>query len=167
MKRWYVVHTHVRSEAKAAFHLLRQGFSVYLPQYLKTRSHARKMDLIKAPLFSRYLFISIDLSKDRWYSVNSTIGVKHLICNGDFPAPLSDEIVDDIKFNEDPRGNVLLSKVNPFKKGDLVRIIDGAFSQSIGIFDGSTDEERVRVLLEFLGRQVALSVPLRAISERV
>ena len=40
-RRWYAVHTQVRSEDKAAFHLRRQRYDVYLPQRLKYRRHAR------------------------------------------------------------------------------------------------------------------------------
>ena len=42
--RWYVVQTQVNGELKAAQNLVRQGFEVYLPRYLKRRRHARKID---------------------------------------------------------------------------------------------------------------------------
>ena len=43
--RWYVVQTQVNGEARAAQNLMRQGFEIYLPRYLKRRRHARKIDL--------------------------------------------------------------------------------------------------------------------------
>jgi transcriptional antiterminator RfaH len=58
---WYVVQTQINAEAKAARNLLRQGFAIYLPRYLKRRSHARKIEKVPAPLFPRYLFVQIDL----------------------------------------------------------------------------------------------------------
>ncbi len=60
MTFWYAVHTHSRSEQKALAHLARQGFSAYLPQFLKQRSHARCRDWVPAPLFPRYLFVAFD-----------------------------------------------------------------------------------------------------------
>ena len=57
---WYVAQTHIHAESKATFHLERQGFGVYLPRYLKKRRHARRVDTVAAPLFPRYLFISVD-----------------------------------------------------------------------------------------------------------
>ena len=41
-QRWYVVQSQPNSELKAAAHLDRQGFTTYLPRYLKRRRHARR-----------------------------------------------------------------------------------------------------------------------------
>ena len=43
---WYVVQTQVNAEAKAARNLVHQGFEIYLPRYLKRRSHARKIEKV-------------------------------------------------------------------------------------------------------------------------
>ena len=51
MTYWCAVQTHVRSEDKAAFHLRRQGYDVFLPKHLKRRKHARRVDWVPAPLF--------------------------------------------------------------------------------------------------------------------
>ncbi len=66
---WHVVHTHIHAEAKAAAHLTRQGFDVYLPRYLRHRRHARKVETISAPLFPRYCFVHIDRMVQRWRSI--------------------------------------------------------------------------------------------------
>lgn len=67
--RWYVVQTQINAEAKAAEHLALQGFSLYLPRYLKRRSHARKVDTVARPLFPRYLFVAMDVAVQRWRSI--------------------------------------------------------------------------------------------------
>jgi len=77
--RWYVAQTHPRAEAKAAWHLRRQGFTIYLPRILKQRRHARRIDRVAAPLFPSYLFVSIDMTTQRWLAVDSTIGVTRLV----------------------------------------------------------------------------------------
>src|ERR1700758_4136284 len=91
-RRWYVAQSHVHAESKAAKHLSRQGFEVYLPRYRKQRRHARRIDVVAAPLFPRYLFVSIDLGVQRWQSIHSTIGVIRLVSNGDAPGMVSPEI---------------------------------------------------------------------------
>ncbi len=78
--------TQVNGEAKAAQNLIRQGFEIYLPRYLKRRRHARKIDFTAKPLFPRYMFVAIDVATQRWRSIQSTFGVSHLISNGDDPA---------------------------------------------------------------------------------
>ena len=70
--RWYVLQTHVHMEAKASAHLMRQGFGVYLPRYLKRRRHARRVDTVAAPLFPRYLFVAVERDSQRWRSIHST-----------------------------------------------------------------------------------------------
>ena len=55
--QWYVAQTQANAENKAVAHLARQGFATYLPRYLKRRSHARRVDVVAAPLFPRYLFV--------------------------------------------------------------------------------------------------------------
>ena len=87
--RWYVAQTHPHAETKAAGHLMRQGFAVYLPRHLKRRRHARRVENVPAPLFPRYLFIAVDMATQRWRSIHSTIGVTRMVCNGDLPAAVS------------------------------------------------------------------------------
>ena len=48
MNAWYVVHTHAKSEQVAVDNLARQGFRAYLPRYLKSRKHARRVDTGRA-----------------------------------------------------------------------------------------------------------------------
>ena len=164
MNSWCVVYTQAQSEAKAAGHLRRQGFNVYLPEYYKLRRHARKKERIKSPLFSRYLFVALDMTKDRWRAINSTIGVSHLICCGDRPRFVSEKVIAGIRDREDKSGIVALNVVDDFKSGDSVQIQSGAFCDQIGILDCVTSEERVRVLLNLLGRSVKLNLPVNTIA---
>jgi transcriptional antiterminator RfaH len=156
--RWYVVQTHINAEAKAAAHLALQGFGLYLPRYLKRRSHARKVDTVARPLFPRYLFVAMDVAAQRWRSIQSTIGVSHLVCRGVTPVSVDDSVVDALKAREDESGFVRLERRSPFSPGDRVRVVDGAFVDSIALVEGVTDRERVSILLEFLGRKVRVLV---------
>jgi transcriptional antiterminator RfaH len=155
--RWYAVNTQPRAEHKACFHLQRQGFHTYLPRYLKCRRHARRVDTVAAPFFPRYLFVAIDMAAQRWRSINSTVGVSHIVCTGDNPARVPDEIIAQLKQTEDERGFIEVRKPR-FSRGDKVTVLDGAFTDCIGIFEAETDEKRVAVLLELLGRKVRVSM---------
>jgi transcriptional antiterminator RfaH len=154
---WHVVHTHAQAEAKAAVHLARQGYEIYLPRYLKRRRHARRIDTVPAPLFPRYCFVAIDRLTQRWRSVCSTVGVTHLVCNGDEPAAVPDRVIDEIRQREDERGFVRLDQAR-FTPGDKVRIVGGAFLDCVGLFQDMADRERVTVLLELLGRKVKVTL---------
>jgi transcriptional antiterminator RfaH len=151
---WYVIQTHANAEAKAARNLERQGFEIYLPKYLKRRSHARKVESVPAPLFPRYLFVRIDIAKQRWRPIQSTFGVSRLMLNGSNPAPISQRVLSSLREQEDNNGYVRLDKQLKFALGDKVRVLGGVFAETLGLFDGMADRERVAVLLDLLGRKV-------------
>ena len=155
---WYAVRTQINAEAKAARNLLRQGFEIYLPHYLKRRSHARKVEKIAAPLFPRYMFVRIDLATQRWRSVQSTYGVSHLVLNGSDPAPVAGEVIQALKAREDASGYVTLEQRPKFAIGEKVRVLAGVFADNLGLFDGMADRDRVAILLELLGRKVRVSL---------
>jgi transcriptional antiterminator RfaH len=154
--RWYVVQTHAHSEAKAAAHLARQGFTAYLPRYLKRRRHARRIETVAAPLFPRYLFVTVDMVCQRWRAIHSTIGVTRLVCNGDAPIAVADDVIGALRAREDGQGFVMLRQRPRFALGEKVRVLDGVFADCLGLFDGMKDSDRVAVLLDLLGRKVCL-----------
>jgi transcriptional antiterminator RfaH len=155
---WYVVQTQVNAEAKAARNLVRQGFEIYLPRYLKRRSHARKIEKIAAPLFPRYLFVRIDMATQRWRSIQSTFGVSRLVCNGPDPAQVAEQVLGSLKAREDESGYIKLDQRPKFALGEKVRVLTGVFAENLGLFDGLADRDRVAILLDLLGRKVRVSI---------
>jgi len=162
--QWYVVQTHPNAENKAMMHLARQRFATYLPRYLKRRRHARRIDVVAAPLFPRYLFVEIDITAQRWRSVYSTVGVSRLVGNGEFPVPVSERVVSLLKTRENTDGFIQLDGRPNFKLGDKVRVLEGAFCDCFGLYDGMSDRERVSILLDLLGRQVRVFLDAEAIT---
>ncbi|MEO5335310.1 MAG: transcriptional activator RfaH [Magnetospirillum sp. WYHS-4] len=163
MKHWYAVHTHPQSEEKACRHLERQGFGAYLPRYRKQRRHARRTEIVPAPLFPRYIFVEADLDNQRWRAILSTVGVSYLVCHGDQPAAVPEGIVEAIRAREDDEGWVDLNEPPPFRQGDRVQIKSGPFSDMDALFQCRADKDRVTVLLTLLGRAVPVRVPLNAL----
>lgn len=154
MSAWYVVHTHVRGEAKAELNLRRQGFRVFLPRCQRRRRHARRTEIVARPLFPRYLFVWIDIASSRWRPVLSTIGVAGLVRQGDRPIPVPSGVVEQIEAREIAGGFAEPAPSRRFALGDPVRVVEGAFSDLIGQIIALKDDQRVVVLLDLLGRQV-------------
>lgn len=163
MKQWFVVHTHPLQEAVAEQHLREQDFETYLPRYKKTRRHARKIDEILAPLFPRYLFISIDLEVDQWRSVLGTRGVSYLLMADGKPVVISSRIIEALKDQETSDGLVPINSMSLFVKGDKVRVLEGAFKEYVAVFEKMDDKQRVQLLLSCLGREVNISLPSYAV----
>jgi len=152
--QWYAVQTHPNAERKACDHLNRQGYVTYLPRYLRRRRHARKTELVSAALFPGYLFVAVDITSQRWRSIQSTIGVCRLVCNGDEPAAVPDQVIAQLREREDASGLVRLDVRHCFTPGDKVRVVEGAFETAFGLFDRMSGDQRVAVLLDLLGRKV-------------
>ena len=162
--RWYVVQTHPNAEHKAAAHLLRQGYKIYLPRYLRRRRHARRIETVAAPLFPRYLFVTIDTTVQQWRCIQSTFGVSRLVCNGDEPAAVPNGVVEDLQGYQDEQGFVRLSVPPRFTPGDKVRVLDGVFSACLGLYEKMADSERVAVLLDLLGRKVRVVIDAESVA---
>lgn len=159
---WFVAHTRPNAEDQAEHHLRRQGFAVYLPRYRKTRRHARRTELVVRPLFPRYLFVGVEQNSP-WRSIRSTIGVSHLVTQGEMPLAVPEAVVMELRAREDSGGMIALGRQVAFAKGDPVEICKGALCARVGLFECIDDDARVVVLLDILGRQVRLRVPIDAV----
>jgi transcription elongation factor/antiterminator RfaH len=151
-QRWFLAHTLPRRELQAELHLGAQGFRTYIPQVLKTVRHARQLRTVRAPLFPRYLFIILDLGRDRWLSVRSTVGVSHLfICDGR-PVPVPVGIVEALIEGSDENNLTLLDA--ELAKDQPVRILRGPFADFVGTLERLDENGRVRVLLKMMGSEI-------------
>ena len=95
-ERWYVVRTLPQRELHAAQHLANQGFRAFVPRYWKNRRHARKVETVSAPLFPQYIFTIFDMTRDRWRSVNGTLGVDRVLMSGGEPQPVPHGLVENL-----------------------------------------------------------------------
>jgi len=160
-ERWFLVHTLSNGERKAEFHLGAQGFRTYYPQIEKTVRHARKLRTVRAPLFSRYLFIILDINRDRWLSVRSTIGVSRLFTQDGRPVPVPTGIVESLVGQTD--GNLIRLDAG-LVKGQNVRILSGPFADFVGPLERLDDAGRVQVLIKLMGTAVPVSIHRSALS---
>jgi len=160
-ERWFLVHTLPKSERKAEFHLGAQGFQTYCPKIEKTVRHARQLRTVHVPLFARYLFIILDLTRDRWLSVRSTIGVSCLFTQGGRPVPVPAGIVESLIGQSDGGLNRLDADL---VKGENVRIMSGPFSDFVGTLERLDEAGRVQVLIELMGAAIPVSIHRSALS---
>ena len=155
-ERWYLVHTQPRSERKAEFHLGAQGFKTYFPQIQKTIRHARRLMTVRAPLFPRYVFLILDLGRDRWLSVRNTVGVSSLFTCEDRPVPVPGGVVEALVARTDEAGLALFDA--GLTTGQTVRILSGPFAEFVGTLERLDAAGRVRVLLTMMGTAVPVAL---------
>ena len=157
-QQWYVAYTQPNAEVRAAAQLANQEFFVYLPRFMRRRRIGRRNIRGPSPLFPRYLFVGIDVENQRWRSVNGTVGVSWLICQGDRPAPIDAAVVEAIAGRENEDGMIKLAPPRNFRPGESVRVTGGAFTDQLGLYEGLVDHDRVRILLDLLGRKVRVLI---------
>ena len=161
-ERWYVARTLPQRELHAARQLTNQGFRIFVPRYWKNRRHARKVETISAPLFPRYIFVVVDRSRDRWRSINGTLGVDRLLMYGGEPQPVPHGVVENLITAADLDGNVRFDF--HLKEGQTVKVMAGPFVDLVGQLERLDDNGRVRVLLEILGGKVRVALPQKLIA---
>jgi len=117
--------------------------------------HARKLRAVNAAFFPRYLFVVLDLARHQWRRVNGTYGVSRLVMRGEEPHPVPWGLVEALVASADPDG--ILQFGEKLQVGGPVRLLAGPFAEQLAVLDHLDDSGRVRVLLDILGRQVAIS----------
>jgi transcription elongation factor/antiterminator RfaH len=158
---WYVVHTQPACEARAAMHLAAQGYTIFCPNSRKTVRHARKSTSKLVPLFPGYLFLSLDLSRDRWRSINGTRGVLRLLTQGDVPQAVPAGIVETLQARTDSQGVLALPPA--LSVGQRVCIMEGPLANLVGTLQRLDGADRVQVLLDLLGRSVPATIQVTAL----
>ncbi len=150
-ERWFVARVQTNRENSAQFNLDRLGFRSFTPRVKRTIRHARKSRNVLSPLFPGYVFLILDLSRDRWRAVNSTFGVASLIMGGEQPMPVPNGVVEGLLMSED---SGLVRLENDLAIGQQVRILSGPFADALCRLTHLDDRGRVRVLLELMGTEV-------------
>jgi transcription elongation factor/antiterminator RfaH len=159
---WYVVSTHPHQEERAQINLRRQGYEVWTPMLERTRKHARRTDIISAPLFPGYLFVSLDCKTEPWRAIDSTFGVRRILCRGEHPCPVQRGFIETLKAATDDRG-VLAMTADNIEPGQPVRVLDGPFADQVGTLLRLANKERIALLLNLLGREVEVEVSRRQV----
>ena len=151
-EHWYAVYAQPHWEWIAQVRLRAQNFLTFLPLHSKTVNHARKRQTVLAPLFPRYLFIVLDLKRDRWRTINSTRGVTSLVMHIGLPAPVRRGVVETLLDSSTSDGEIrFCSEMAP---GSRVRLVTGPFAGQLGILRDLGRSGRVRVLIEMMGAHI-------------
>jgi transcriptional antiterminator RfaH len=152
---WACARLENRREAVAQHFLKLNGYTVYIPQIREKRLRRNRRVEIIAPLFPAYAFLVIER---QWHSARWSIGVTAIIMDGETPARVPDQVIDEIRRRE-VRGAVELAPAPGLKIGQRVRVSGGPFQGQLGLYAGMKPHARVEVLLAVLGSQQRVILP--------
>jgi transcriptional antiterminator RfaH len=156
-REWYVVHTHLKQEERANENLKTLGIETLYAK-LRTRRYNEftgAPTCITQPLFPRYLFAKFNV-REQLPKVRFTRGVYSVVCYGENPVSVDEEIIDIIRARIDEHGFVKAD--DELKPGDRVAISAGPLRNLIGVFEREIKgSDRITILLtaiEYQGRLV-------------
>jgi transcriptional antiterminator RfaH len=159
MAYWACARFELRRETVAQHFLKLAGYQVYIPQIREQRLRRRRRVEVIAPLFPAYGFVAIE---GQWHSARWSIGVLAVIMDGEAPARVPDQVIDEIRARE-VRGAVELPQLPEappgMKPGDHVRVTRGPLVGFAGIYAGMSGRQRVEVLLTMLGGETRSILP--------
>jgi len=108
-------------------------------------------------LYSGYVFASVDLDTSLWHKIQSLPRVSRFIGEGKTATPLTDSdikvILDKMEKKSAPRPKV------DFENGEMVRIIDGPFSNFTGMVEEyDIDHGKLRLNVSIFGRNTPVEI---------
>ena len=156
MNWWYVIQLKPNSHRLAERNLRRQEFETFLPMQKITRRKASRFINDLKPLFPGYMFVSVNSELAPWRRINSTIGVSRLVSFEGKPRPLPLQLISGLMLRCDATGTLLPPK--SLNAGDSVEMLSGPFANFVATVDTIDPEQRIWVLMDFMGQKTRMQV---------
>jgi transcriptional antiterminator NusG len=169
--QWFVIHTYSGYENKVKTNLEHRVesmgvqdkiFQIVIPTEEEVEIRDGQRRTVQKKVYPGYVLVEMILSDDSWYVVRNTPGVTGFVGFGTQPTPLEDaevkRILKQMKV-EAPRVKV------SFSKGERVKVVDGPFTDFIGVVDEINPERgKVKVLVSFFGRETPVELDFLQVS---
>lgn len=170
-ERWYVAVVYADYRVRDA--LAELGVQHWLPECLVRRTARRAIITLKGPLFPGYLFVRGRLTDEFVSLVKGIRDVDRFLGSaaGMFPVPVNDQAMDNLqRLVAECGGRVLIERGDVkrgyryveqarFEPGQSVRVIDGPYEGLSALYQAEDGKERIKILLDMLGRSVQVSMP--------
>lgn len=173
-RQWYVIHTYSGYENKVkknlehrvqALDMSNQIFRIVVPTEEEIEIKNGQRHNVQRKVYPGYVLISMIMSDEAWYLVRNTPGVTGFVGLGNKPTALAPEEAAQILRQmeaEAPRVKVT------FTRGQMIKIVDGPFSDFEGKVDDVNQEKgKVRVLVSIFGRETPVELDFLQIERLV
>ena len=155
---WRLVQVRPNADRMAIRNLERQGFCAFQPLELITSIRAGRFVSRFRSFFPGYMFAGYAGPAARWSVINSTYGVARLVKFGDRPTAVPNRLVAELQAACDSQG--VISLASKIVVGANVEVASGSLAGFIGEVERLTPDQRALVLIEFLGKQTRVSLPV-------
>jgi len=164
-EHWFVVHTYsgheerVKKNLEQRIKLMDSGdeiSQIVVPTEDEVEVRSGQRRTVAKKILPGYVLVQMKMSDQSWNIVRNTPGVTGFVGSGSKPVPLQEEEIDQVlKQMEEAAPKVKVG----FKQGQSVRVIDGPFTDFVGIVDEiSAGKGKVKVLLSLFGRETPVEL---------
>ncbi len=166
-RKWYIVHTYSGFEERVKESLAQRAEAlgmgdafgdIRIPTETVVEYKSGKKKESQRKFFPGYILVEMAMSDAAWHVVKNTPKVTGFVGTGKNPTPLSQSEVDQIleqvvSAKEKPKPKVM------FEKAELVKIIDGPFSNFTGTVEEiNLDRSTLKVMVTIFGRQTPVEL---------
>ena len=156
VNNWFLIQLKPNSHRIAERNLKRQGYDTFLPIHEITKRKKQKFIKELRPLFPGYMFVKFNPMSVIWKSINGTFGVSRLVSFGKKPTAVPSDLIMELIKRCDEFGKII--PMQKFEVGNKVEVINGPFAKFIATVDNINSEERVYLLLNYMGQNTRIKV---------
>ncbi|MGB0371597.1 MAG: transcription termination/antitermination protein NusG [Opitutales bacterium] len=159
---WYCIRTQPKREQVAAGHIAARGLAeVYAPELLIERKTRTGKKRFRESLFPSYIFVETE-NYENVDTLGLVPGVSRLVRRGVDPVVVSSALIEELR-TEYPGEQLTIAVPDELLPDTPVDIVEGCFQgESARVIGTLPSGDRIRILLEFLGRDIAIDIPAEA-----
>ena len=166
-KKWYIIHTYSGFERRVAESLMNRiqiaGIEdaigqILIPTEDLVEIKGGKKVVTSKIVYPGYVLIELNMTDEMWHLIRSIPRVTGFISSGGKPTPLTEDEINNLM------SSLMASAEKPkprfrFEKGETVKIIDGPFSNFVGVVDDINNEKStLKVSVTIFGRQTPVEL---------
>jgi len=163
-KQWYIVHTYSGYEERVQRALEQRVkfmdaedkiFKIEIPKEEEIEIRGGQRRTVAKKVFPGYVLVQMKMDDDSWNVVRNTPGITGFVGSGNKPTPLSEDEVKAILKRAEGSPQVKVG----FRKGESVRVVDGPFTDFVGVVDEiNVAKGKVKVMLTLFGRETSVEL---------
>ena len=154
-KLWYAIYIRSRHEKNVHSALLNKDIESFLPLKTVIRQWSDRKKKVEVPLFRGYVFIQIDIRKDK-FNILNTDGVVKFISLGKNPSRIPDEQIHWVHMMVEKSDTVQNEKEIPV--GQKVRVTVGPFKGVEGVAMRAGNQSRLVIVIESIMNAVSVEI---------
>lgn len=172
-RNWYVIHTYsgyedaVEKALKQRIESLNMQetiFDVVVPKEPEIVLKKGEPVQEKKKIFPGYVLVNMIVTDESWYVVRNTPNVTGFVGSGNIPVPVAPE---EWGLIEKRMENQQVKFKSEFIKGDMVKIINGPFSNYEGLIDKvDHNKGKVKVLITVFDRETPVELDFNQVKKK-